>query len=114
MPPEFKFDELPVHLQHSAIVELARVFCHRLGGPRANDLELAGFTDLADLILRGLIQREGGRYSIGYMPGAEVIAEMWKLDPTLCSVLNLKRVEGNQSGHAEHHVPTMEDERRVA
>lgn len=75
------------------VTELARVFCRRLGRPRAVDLEVTGFTDLKDLLLRGLIVREPGRWSIGYQPGEAVIRQMWQLDPCLCSVLNLKRQE---------------------
>jgi hypothetical protein len=82
-------NELPEALQHTMLIELAQVFCRRLGRPRANDLELAGFHDLSDLLLRGWILREPGRYSIGYQPGEAVIREMWQLDPTLCSLLRL-------------------------
>jgi hypothetical protein len=92
-PGGLRLHELPEPMLHTALIELARVFCRRLGRPRANDLELAGFTDLADLLMRGWILREPGRYSIGYMPGLAVIREMWLLDPALCSVLNLKRPE---------------------
>lgn len=74
------------------VTELARVFCRRLGRPRAVDLEVTGFTDLQDLLLRGLIVREPGRWSIGYMPGELVIRQMWQIYPALCSVLNLRRV----------------------
>lgn len=89
-PGGLRLHELPEPMLHTALIELARIFCRRLGRPRANDLELAGFTDLADLLMRGWILREPGRYSIGYMPGQAVIREMWLLDPALCSVLNLK------------------------
>lgn len=87
--PGLRLHELPDPLLHTACIELARIFCQRLGRPRANDLELAGFTSLSDLLLRGWILREPGRYSIGYMPGAPVIREMWHIDPTLCSLLKL-------------------------
>lgn len=90
-PAGLRLHELPEPMLHTALIELARVFCRRLGRPRANDLELAGFTDLADLLMRGWILREPGRYSIGYMPGQAVIREMWLIDPALCTVLNLKR-----------------------
>jgi hypothetical protein len=90
-PTGLRLHELPEPMLHTALIELARVFCRRLGRPRANDLELAGFTDLADLLMRGWILREPGRYSIGYMPGQAVIREMWLIDPALCTVLNLKR-----------------------
>jgi len=90
-PTGLRLHELPEPMLHTALIELARVFCRRLGRPRANDLELAGFTDLADLLMRGWILREPGRYSIGYMPGQAVIREMWLIDPALCTVLNFKR-----------------------
>lgn len=89
-PQGIRLHELPEPMLHTALIELARVFCRRLGRPRANDLELAGFTDIADLLMRGWILREPGRYSIGYMPGQAVIREMWLLDPALCNALNLK------------------------
>lgn len=87
--PAMNMNELPEALRHSMLIELARVFCRRLGRPRANDLEQAGFHDLADLMLRGWILREPGRYSMGYHPGEAVIREMWQLDATLCAVLRL-------------------------
>jgi hypothetical protein len=87
--PAMNLNELPQALRHSMLIELARVFCRRLGRPRANDLEQAGFHDLGDLLMRGWILREPGRYSMGYHPGEAVIREMWQLDATLCSVLRL-------------------------
>lgn len=76
-------------LEHTMLVELAQLFCRKLGRPTSNEFEAAGFTNVADLVSRGLIQREPGRYSIGYQPGEAVIREMWRLDSTLCSVLRL-------------------------
>jgi hypothetical protein len=101
--PTMSLNELPEALQHTMLIELAQVFCRRLGRPRANDIEQAGFHDLADLLLRGWILREPGRYSIGYQPGEAVIREMWQLDPTLCSLLRLppplvSSVEGVDEG----------------
>lgn len=101
MKPTLNLNELPEALRHTMLIELARVFCRRLGRPRANDIELAGFPDLSDLLLRGWILREPGRYSIGYQPGEPVIREMWLLDATLCSVLRLppplvSRIEGEE------------------
>lgn len=72
----------------SDITKLAQVFCSRLGRPRQNDIEQAGFL-VADLLLTGWITREPGRYSIGYQPGETVAREMWKINPTLCSLLRL-------------------------
>jgi hypothetical protein len=100
--PALNLNELPEALRHTMLIELARVFCRRLGRPRANDIELAGFPDLADLLMRGWILREPGRYSIGYQPGEPVIREMWLLDPTLCSVLRLppplvSRIKGEET-----------------
>lgn len=101
--PTMNMSELPETLRHTMLVELARVFCRRLGRPRANDLEQAGFHDFAELLLRGWILREPGRYSIGYQPGEAVIREMWRLEPTLCSALRLppplvSHVEGVDDG----------------
>lgn len=87
--PTMSLNELPEALQHTMLIELAQVFCRRLGRPRANDIEQAGFHDLADLLLRGWILREPGRYSIGYQPGEAVIREMWQLNPALCAALRL-------------------------
>lgn len=87
--PTMNLNDLPETLRHTMLIELAHVFCRRLGRPRANDIEMAGFSDLTDLLLRGWILREPGRYSIGYQPGEPVIREMWQLDPMLCSALRL-------------------------
>lgn len=87
--PYLKIAEMDAVIRQTVLIELARVFCRRLGRPRANDLELAGFPDLSELLLLGWILREPGRYSIGYMPGADVVREMWLLDPALCSALRL-------------------------
>ncbi|HEY1171559.1 MAG TPA: hypothetical protein VGH19_09335 [Verrucomicrobiae bacterium] len=89
LKPTMNLNELPEALRHTMLIELAHVFCRRLGRPRANDIEMAGFPDLGDLLLRGWILREPGRYSIGYQPGEPVIREMWIVNPTLCSLLRL-------------------------
>ncbi len=80
---------LPAPLEHTAVCELAKCFCACFGKPRQTELAVFGFTDLADLLLRGWIEREPGRYSIGYLPGPPVIREMWRLRPALCEVLRL-------------------------
>lgn len=72
----------------SDITKLAKIFCLRLGRPRQNDIEQEGFL-VVDLLMTGWIKREPGRYSIGYQPGDCVEREMWKLDPTLCSLLRI-------------------------
>lgn len=89
LKPTMNLNDLPEALRHTMLIELAHVFCRRLGRPRANDLELAGFHELSDLLLRGWILREPGRYSIGYQPGEPVIREMWQLDAALCAALRL-------------------------
>ncbi len=71
-----------------------------MGRPRQTDLALFGFTDVPDLILRGWISREPGRFSLGYVPGAIVQAEMWRVNPALCQALNLEPMEAEPAALA--------------
>lgn len=80
---------LPTPLRHSALAELARVFCTFYGRPSYDQLRAFGFPKLEPLLQAGWVMREPGRWSATFRPGHEVRAEMWRLDPTLCQVLNL-------------------------